>query len=693
MLGALWTSCGAADEPSWTRLAELPTSVSVSASSAEQATAQRRFRGPDGKEWIEVEIPRAEWRAMDRPGGWRAPAPLRSLGRGLDSSAQLGAGTRTFTQLHAQDQLKKQSTADTFTLLGEWVMLQLAAGEEPPERVHLTVEVQRRSSEGGRARVDGRRFSGDGFSVWAGERVELIVDLPPASVLRTATVVEAMLSAEGERSSRFRIELDGQALLAHEQAEAPEGTLERHVLPLPVEGRRGARLAFEVEGGLAATSFLEPVIGPANGGARSARPNILLFVADTFRADNLGVYGSSLGITPNLDALAAESLRFSMARSVGTYTLPAHASLFSGEYPGQVAVDAFNRSLPDEVVTLAERFSAAGYRTGAITGAVIVSHVYGMSQGFATFDELRGGMDSTRARVESFLSAEDGRPTFLLVHTYRVHSPYQPSAAGRALLEQRTGRHVGGEFRTLATELESILRQTRDQAIPARARELAADLEFLYRACVADFDGEFARLLADPAVRGLLENGFLVFTSDHGEAFLEHGELYHAGSVHEEQLAIPLLLRGPGIEAGVRSEPVSLIDLAPTLIDLVGLPGATSWSGQSLRQPPVREQLYAFECREDRPATLAVFAARRKLIGLVEQRERTVLPPRAAYDLALDPREENDLLTSGATWPGELDARLRQTVDELLRPRVASSAAELDREQREALEDLGYAGR
>lgn len=687
-LGLLLGACGT-QEPRWVVLASQAAQRIAPRAEASSDMGVRWLHPQDDEEWIEVDIQRAQWSPMERPGRWRLTPPLRSLGRGLSSTARLTSDTREFEQIRIDKGLEQAIKPGTFALVGTWLVLLLAEDEAPPEHARLAERVQRRSSEHGRARIDGRRFSGDGFSVWPGERVELTLDIPAASALNLATVVEPLLGDEAERRYRFRVLLDGGVLLEHEQDEPHDGSLVRHTLVLPPEGRTGARLRLEVDGPLGATAFLEPVLVPTTRTEAPKRPDVVLFVADTFRADNLTAYGSKLGLTPNLDALAADSLLFASARSVGTYTLPAHATLFSGLYPNRVSADAFEKSLPEEVDTIAERFAAAGYRTGAVTGAVIVSRNFGMSQGFACFDELRGGMDSTMERVESFLAASDGRPTFLLVHTYRAHTPYESSAAARAAVEQATGRRIEGDFVRMGAEIDALVKQ--DELSSERAHEIATSLELLYRAGVADFDGEFARFAAQPRVRSLLERGYLVFTADHGEAFLEHGEIYHAGRVYEEQLDIPLFLRGPGLARGVRSDPASLVDLAPTLADLAGLPASTLWQGRSLRNGGERAFLYAFECREDREATLAVMAGSRKLIGRVDQRQKMLLPPLAAHDLATDPREQLDLLPAGVAWPEELQAHLEKQRAELIEPLIGPAPAQIDQEQLEDMRDLGYA--
>ena len=130
------------------------------------------------------------------------------------------------------------------------------------------------------------------------------------------------------------------------------------------------------------------------------------------------------------------------------------------------------------------------------------------------------------------------------------------------------------------------------------------------------------------------------------------------------------------------------------LADLAGLPATGAWQGRSLRSAgDPRSFLYAFECREDRPATVAVLAGQRKLIGLVDQRQRRVLAPLAAFDLGKDPREELDLWARDASWPGDLQEHLERHSGELIEAVIGPSPAQVDQEQRGDLEDLGYGGR
>ena len=150
------------------------------------------------------------------------------------------------------------------------VFLKLDPGQQPPDRATLAVYAGRRGRAGGSWRVAGGRFSGDGFSIWSGEAVELTLDLPPASALRFATAIEPALSKQGNQSQPviFRVTLDGELMFQHQEIDPALTRSAWHEIALPPEGRPGSRIRFETGGALAYSSFLAPVIGPAEAEGR-----------------------------------------------------------------------------------------------------------------------------------------------------------------------------------------------------------------------------------------------------------------------------------------------------------------------------------------------------------------------------------------------------------------------------------------
>jgi arylsulfatase A-like enzyme len=417
-----------------------------------------------------------------------------------------------------------------------------------------------------------------------------------------------------------------------------------------------------------------------------------VFLADTFRADNLAAYGGLAGLTPEIDRFAAGARTFARAWSTGTHTLAAHSSMFSGVYPHQNGQVDFYNPLPSQVETLAERLSAHGYRCAAVTDGVIVSESHGLAQGFEFFDERRES--GTLERVRSVLDADDGRPLFLFVQTYMAHTPYAMSAETRARWQGELALDRSYE------ELMSSEVMRAHEALPLGAEmpgdpavsEVARRLHDLYRAGVADLDALFGRFHAELGTRGLLGAGYLLFASDHGESFFEHGRAFHANRVFEVELRVPLILHGPGVAAGREERPVSLIDFAPTLAGLAGLEPLPPWRGHSLLAPPESRPLYAFQShRAQALSTLAVIDGAHKLIGFETLEAVRAGKLYAAFDLGADPGERTDL-EGQAAWPAELLRARAAELEELLTPLVRQEVLDASGPELEEMQKLGYGG-
>jgi len=663
------------------------------------------WTGPDGRAitvrhdgdgaWLELEVAASDWTVLPRSGLMTTAMPFEGVGTPevrLRGDPRL-VGLASLSGPKVRQRKEKALDPGEYHPFHDELYLRLPEGAEPPRRtwLGLQVDVTARGADG-ELRVRGRRFSGTGLAVWPGLAVEREVTLARPARLRVATCSERLLAGgPPDAAHAFTVRVDGETVLEHEQALAAGGAVAWHAVDVPA-GRR--RITLEVAGPLAHTAFLVPTLGPvdvpaydAAGRARS----VVLFVADTFRADNMALYGGDPSVTPNLDALADESLRLLRAWSVGTYTLPGHASMFTGLFPRQTTADAFSVTLPDDATTIAEHLRAHGYRTGAVTDGGVVSMRFGVHQGFEWFDEAHRTFTSTVERARAFLEADDGRPVFLFVQTYRVHSPYRADERGvpfsEAAHEDFTDFHA---VSATANELAALETRT-----PAQERELGArldELRAMYRAGARDLDRGFAGFLAMLDALGLEDGGALLFTSDHGEAFLEHGELYHRGKVFEEQIRIPLLVRAPGLAPRAETRAASLVDVPRTIADLAGVPPAPGWLGESLLSLSRDRAVFAFECdwRSDR-STVAVVEGPRKLIGIESISRRALVEPWRAYDLSDDPGERRDLAGERA-WPRALFERARPVVRPLLAPAFGEQAAALGEDKTKELRALGYLG-
>ncbi len=323
-------------------------------------------------------------------------------------------------------------------------------------------------------------------------------------------------------------------------------------------------------------------IGAVLLGCGSPPPHLILLSVDTLRADHLGAYGDPRGLTPNLDALAAESLRYERAYAPAPLTLPALAGLLTGRHPESLGIRNNVSRLPDGVPALAGRLRDHGFRTGAVVGNGIVREYTGLADGFEIYDieftlAWRDG-DPDRStlttdaalRVVDALGAGSG-PIFLWVHYLDPHGPYAPPAADRErYLEGERQRPDGRRRLEVSADSRGV------GAIPRyQYQEPHREVAWYragYAAEVAAVDRELGRLLRGLAERGILEAAVVVFTADHGEGLGEddywfaHGERLHDGAVR-----VPLLLRVPGRAPQVRGELASLLDVAPTLAQLAGV--------------------------------------------------------------------------------------------------------------------------
>lgn len=271
----------------------------------------------------------------------------------------------------------------------------------------------------------------------------------------------------------------------------------------------------------------------------AAPRSLLLVTIDTLRADRIGAYGDPSASTPALDRLARDGVRFSRAYAAAPITLPSHATLFSGRYPPGHGSRHNGMRARDEAPMLAERLGARGLAAAAFVSAFPLDARFGLSRGFTLYDdELPRRADGRPAderpgarTVDAALGWLEGHrdaPFFLWVHLFEPHAPY----------EARPG--VGAD----------------------------APVEARYAAEVAEADRQVARLL--DGLGTARADTLIVVTSDHGEAFGEHGEIAHSVFVYDTTLQVPLVLQGPGIAAGhAVDEPVGLVDLAPTLLSLL----------------------------------------------------------------------------------------------------------------------------
>jgi arylsulfatase A-like enzyme len=300
----------------------------------------------------------------------------------------------------------------------------------------------------------------------------------------------------------------------------------------------------------------------APGRNPSARRNVVVISLDTLRADRIGVYGSYRPTTPALDTVAGEAAVFTNAWAPWPETSGSHMSLFTSRFPSEHGVIGFITAPATSIELLAERLRRSGYLTRAFTEDGGVWALAGFARGFSAYSErrshdyvYRGEAHATFTDAARWLETHTNRTFFLFVHTYEVHAPYAPQAGYRTLFTDVPGREPDA----------------------MRAQALDYDREARH------LDDELGRLLGTLRRLDLADRTIVIVTSDHGEEFGEHGGLGHGRTLYREVLQVPLIVWAPGLVPAARLEaPVSLIDVAPTVLDLLELEPDPGHRGRSL---------------------------------------------------------------------------------------------------------------
>jgi len=448
------------------------------------------------------------------------------------------------------------------------------------------------------------------------------------------------------------------------------------------------RLVLEERRGLASLSAAAP-----------GAPNVLLVVLDTVRADRLSLYGYGRDTTPNLARLAGRGVVFGEARSTAPWTLPSHASLFTGRWPHELNVSG-DRPLDGTFPTLAEFLATHGYATAGFVGnTYFCNSWYGLSRGFFHYEDyyeqniiispgealrctalgrwlirlvgtaynVRPETANTPKNAErinhDFLVWLEGsrgkRPFFAFLNYIDAHDPY--------LTPPGFDRHFGLKPESPA-DVELIRTWHHERKPKDIARRDATLVSDAYDDCLAALDEQLGRLFAVLEQNGVLDDTLVILTADHGEEFGEHGLYGHGKSVYRPETQVPLLVFGP---AGTRipqgrkiAEPVSLRDVAATVVERLGLADDSPLPGSSLARfwqpsaaPPATDgpvlSEVAIKTRVSRRPNLAP-ALRGPLASVVVDGKvyiRDATGSEELYDLARDPAETDNLAGSPAARP------------------------------------------
>lgn len=414
------------------------------------------------------------------------------------------------------------------------------------------------------------------------------------------------------------------------------------------------------------------------------KPHILLILMDTLRADHLGCYGYSRNTSPNIDAMAQNGIFFKYAYTVSPWTNPTIASIFTGQFPQAIfptAVheEAITQVLPKELNTTAELLKANGYKTIALIDHPGIGPELQYDQGFDVFVKLfekgnfgqwsRTDVDYVLKEFNEQMDAARGKRVFLYLHLVYPHMPYRPPPPYDTM------------FGTGFTKLSQEERQ---------------GIINMYDGEIRQTDDAIGRINEELQKRKLTDETYVLVTSDHGEAFWEHGRFTHGNSYFDEVLRIALVITGPrnAVKPAQISEPVSNIDIFPTILHLASVEPPQGTPGKSLLR-------YATDSsRAPEPGFIFSENASSKDIHstacLCQNRKYVHEPgvpnnPHLLYDLSRDPEEKRNLAAEGVLY-SDLQKRMLEHLQENKnrRSRLSVKSVEPDDETKERLRALGY---
>lgn len=379
---------------------------------------------------------------------------------------------------------------------------------------------------------------------------------------------------------------------------------------------------------------------------------VILISLDTLRADRLGAYGYKAAKTPNLDRWASEGTVYENAATPVPLTLPAHTALLTSTYPFENGVESNAGTVPKGIFTLASFFHARGYRTGAFVGSIFLEKQLGLDTGFDTYDspfdfgafsrlsgealaagkaqrDRRPGPLVLRA-ANQWLTAQAGQPVFAFIHLFDIHKPWaQPSYDAQL---------------TAVDALLGSFRQTMERS-------------------------------------GLWDNALIILVADHGEGLGDHGESDHGYFLYESTVHVPLIVHWPKSDVTHPrrvSEPVSLVDVAPTIVDYLKAAKQVAFHGRSILDAAPRPVVSASVYAHDSFGWAPLRALRLGQLKYIEA------PREELYDLAADPQEKRDL---AATRKADA-TRMKEQLSKL--PAAPTAAPATNRQ--DALKSLGYIG-
>ena len=429
--------------------------------------------------------------------------------------------------------------------------------------------------------------------------------------------------------------------------------------------------------------------------AKRPGPNIILFSIDALRPDHLSSFGYPIKTSPNIDTFSGRSIVFTNAYCTSPSTLPSHASILTGLYAGKHQVGKRTKMMPrlqripDDLVTLAELAAERDYRTAAITDDGYVSSFYGFQQGFRQYiennDVEKNEVVTTIDDGIEWLKENKSRPFFLFLHSYEVHEPFTPPLSAF--------RHLFPQFPLKDGKSPEIYNEWLKDVMIGKIIPTPEEKDLVKKAFDAEiyfFDQQFGRLLKEIEKLDLDQNTILIVFSDHGQQFFDRGNGFgHANSLFVEEIKVPLIIHVPGKSHQQIQAPVSLVDIYPTVADLIGAKKHPVVDGINLLHPADKQP-------ENRAVYYEIHYADKALWGMQNHEYKLIVDSVDGdffFDIRKDPKETRNLKN--------LSPRAMSIMQDLLATYIAHSTApskfqdkHLEREEAseltEKLRALGY---
>ena len=437
--------------------------------------------------------------------------------------------------------------------------------------------------------------------------------------------------------------------------------------------------------------------------ARPKRPNIILIVIDTLRADHLGCYGYERDTTPHLDRFAQDGLLFRNAISAASWTLPSIGSLLTSQYPCVLGVKRRPVALNKKFPLLSEVLKQYDYKTCGIVSHVYLSARLGFAKGFDSYDESSSKKCDTGTtspavtyRAISFLREKHKQPFFLFLHYFDPHYNY--------LLHK--------EFDYYPTYRGDIRSNHPIVDLWRRRNNMSKkDIEYLvalHDSEIAFNDREIGKLLDELKKQGLYDDSIIIITADHGEEFMERGWIGHCITLYQELIHVPLIMKFPGCEPAVVDSPVALIDIMPTILGYMGLDTPANLEGQTLDVTaagnitggPIFSETFNHLINRnkladiDDPKRSDLIAFRSMVLGQRKLIYDQIKNSREIYDLSADPHELNNLSDQQNAEDRMMESLLSEWIKYVEAKQEADSAGDttdlFTPEQKERLKSLGY---